>query len=39
MRIGVVDTENGALDFQSEFSVPLAELKEAHEGTLPQYFA
>ncbi|WP_240691846.1 phosphoribosylformylglycinamidine synthase subunit PurL [Arthrobacter sp. CAU 1506] len=39
MRIGVVDTENGALDFQSEFSVPLAELKEAHEGTLPKYFA
>ena len=39
MRIGVVDTEIGALDFQSQFSLPLAELKEAHEATLPQHFA
>ncbi|MCW2130953.1 phosphoribosylformylglycinamidine synthase subunit PurL [Arthrobacter sp. VKM Ac-2550] len=39
IRIGVVDTENQALDFQDQFSLPLAELKEAHEGTLPKYFA
>ncbi|MCC9197554.1 phosphoribosylformylglycinamidine synthase subunit PurL [Arthrobacter sp. zg-Y820] len=38
MRIGVVDTEIGALDFQGHFSLPLSELKEAHEGTLPKYF-
>ncbi|WP_312180237.1 phosphoribosylformylglycinamidine synthase subunit PurL [Arthrobacter sp.] len=37
-RIGVVDTEIEALDFQSLFTLPLAELKEAHEGTLPKYF-
>ncbi|MCC3274205.1 phosphoribosylformylglycinamidine synthase subunit PurL [Arthrobacter zhangbolii] len=37
-RIGVVDTEIGALDFQSRFSVPLNELKAAHEGTLPRHF-
>ncbi|MCG2623341.1 phosphoribosylformylglycinamidine synthase subunit PurL [Arthrobacter sp. I2-34] len=39
LRIGVVDTQNEALDFQGQFSLPLAELKEAHEGTLPKYFA
>ncbi|WP_104102689.1 phosphoribosylformylglycinamidine synthase subunit PurL [Arthrobacter sp. 08Y14] len=38
MRIGVVDTEIEALDFQGHFSLPLAELKEAHEGTLPKHF-
>ncbi|WP_461169868.1 phosphoribosylformylglycinamidine synthase subunit PurL [Arthrobacter sp. Z1-15] len=38
MRIGVVDTEIGALDFQGHFSLPLSELKEAHEGTLPKHF-
>ncbi|MFZ3454364.1 phosphoribosylformylglycinamidine synthase subunit PurL [Arthrobacter sp. 7Tela_A1] len=37
-RIGVVDTEIGALDFQGHFVLPLAELKEAHEGTLPKHF-
>lgn len=37
-RIGVVDTEIGALDFQGHFVLPLAELKEAHEGTLPKRF-
>ena len=38
MRIGVVDTEIEALDFQGQFSLPLAELKEAYEGTLPKHF-
>ncbi|MBD8042204.1 phosphoribosylformylglycinamidine synthase subunit PurL [Arthrobacter sp. Sa2BUA2] len=37
-RIGVVDTEIGALDFQGHFTLPLDELKAAHEGTLPKYF-
>ncbi|MCC9177261.1 phosphoribosylformylglycinamidine synthase subunit PurL [Arthrobacter sp. zg-Y750] len=37
-RIGVVDTEIGALDFQSNFVLPLDELKAAHEGTLPRHF-
>lgn len=38
MRIGVVDTEIEALDFQGQFSLPLSELKEAYEGTLPKHF-
>lgn len=38
MRIGVVDTEIEALDFQGHFSLPLSELKEAYEGTLPKHF-
>ncbi|MCC3278883.1 phosphoribosylformylglycinamidine synthase subunit PurL [Arthrobacter sp. zg-Y40] len=38
VRIGVVDTEIGALDFQSNFVLPLDELKAAHEGTLPRHF-
>lgn len=37
-RIGVVDTENRALDVQSEFGIDLDELRTAHEGTLPKYF-
>ncbi|GAA1771387.1 phosphoribosylformylglycinamidine synthase subunit PurL [Kocuria aegyptia] len=37
-RIGVVDTENRALDVQSEFGISLDELRAAHEGTLPKYF-
>ena len=37
-RIGVVDTENRALDLQSEFGIDLDELRTAHEGTLPKYF-
>ncbi len=37
-RIGVVDTENRALDVQSEFGIGLDELRTAHEGTLPKYF-
>nr|WP_159801820.1 phosphoribosylformylglycinamidine synthase subunit PurL [Arthrobacter zhaoguopingii] len=39
LRIGIVDTENRALDVQGHFTLPLAELKEAHEGTLPKHFA
>ncbi|MDN3481283.1 phosphoribosylformylglycinamidine synthase subunit PurL [Arthrobacter sp. APC 3897] len=38
MRIGVVDTEIEALDFQGHFSLPLSELKDAYEGTLPKHF-
>ncbi|MER2133808.1 MAG: phosphoribosylformylglycinamidine synthase subunit PurL [Arthrobacter sp.] len=37
-RIGVVDTEIGALDFQGHFVLPLDELRAAHEGTLPKHF-
>ena len=37
-RIGVVDTENRALDVQSEFGIGLDELRTAHEGTLPKHF-
>ena len=37
-RIGVVDNEIGALDFQGHFVLPLDELKAAHEGTLPKHF-
>ncbi|MFI7582855.1 phosphoribosylformylglycinamidine synthase subunit PurL [Kocuria sp. M1N1S27] len=37
-RIGVVDTENRALDVQSEFGLGLDELRAAHEGTLPKHF-
>jgi phosphoribosylformylglycinamidine synthase subunit PurL len=35
-RIGVTDGE--ALDVQDLFELPLAELREAHEGTLPRLF-
>jgi phosphoribosylformylglycinamidine synthase II len=38
-RIGVVDAQSGALDVQGEFSVPLDELREAYEGTLPKLFS
>ncbi|WP_125616854.1 phosphoribosylformylglycinamidine synthase subunit PurL [Specibacter cremeus] len=37
-RIGVVDAESGSLELQGQFSAPLDELREAHEGTLPKYF-
>ncbi|MGY0059680.1 phosphoribosylformylglycinamidine synthase subunit PurL [Streptomyces sp. LZ34] len=36
-RIGVVDGD--AIDVQGQFSVPLAELKEAHEATIPGLLA
>lgn len=39
IRIGVVDAENQALDVQGHFTLPLADLKEAHEATLPKHFA
>jgi phosphoribosylformylglycinamidine synthase subunit PurL len=40
LRIGVVDDGGGepALDVQEQFSVPLAELRRAYEGTLPALF-
>jgi phosphoribosylformylglycinamidine synthase II len=37
-RIGVVDAEGKALEVQDAFTVPLTELREAHEGTLPRLF-
>ena len=39
IRIGVVDVESQALDVQGHFALPLTELKEAHEATLPKHFA
>ncbi|ADG80170.1 Phosphoribosylformylglycinamidine synthase subunit PurL OS=Tsukamurella paurometabola (strain ATCC 8368 / DSM / CCUG 35730 / CIP 100753 / JCM 10117 / KCTC 9821 / NBRC 16120 / NCIMB 702349 / NCTC 13040) OX=521096 GN=purL PE=3 SV=1 [Tsukamurella paurometabola] len=38
-RIGVVDQGSDAVEVQGRFSVPLAELRAAHEGTLPALFA
>ena len=38
VRLGVVDTQNSALEVQGQFSLDLAELREAHEATLPKYF-
>ncbi|WP_323132115.1 phosphoribosylformylglycinamidine synthase subunit PurL [Kineococcus indalonis] len=42
LRIGVTDTgsegEEAALDVQGLFTVPVAELRTAHEGTLPAHF-
>ena len=37
-RIGVVDGEQ-PLDVQGQFALPLDELREAHEATLPAAFA
>ena len=37
-RLGVVDAESGALEFQGLFSVPVTELREANTATLPKYF-
>ncbi|MDF2091531.1 phosphoribosylformylglycinamidine synthase subunit PurL [Knoellia sp. 3-2P3] len=37
-RIGVVDDETDGLDVQGQFSVTLAELREAHTRTLPAVF-
>ncbi len=37
-RIGVVDAAGAAVDIQGQFSAPLDELREAHEGTLPRHF-
>lgn len=37
-RIGVVDRASEALDVQGAFSLPIAELREAWESTLPRWF-
>lgn len=37
-RIGVVDDGSDSLDVQGHFTVPLAELRETFEGTLPALF-
>ena len=37
-RIGVVDRASEALDVQGAFSLPIAELREAWESTLPKHF-
>ncbi|WP_067704616.1 phosphoribosylformylglycinamidine synthase subunit PurL [Nocardia jejuensis] len=38
VRIGVVDQGSDSLEVQGQFTVPLAELRTAHEGTLPALF-
>ncbi|WP_271396033.1 phosphoribosylformylglycinamidine synthase subunit PurL [Neomicrococcus lactis] len=38
VRLGIVDAESGALDIQGQFTLPIEELREAHEGTMPKYF-
>jgi phosphoribosylformylglycinamidine synthase subunit PurL len=38
VRLGIVDATSEALEVQGQFTLPLAELREAHEGTLPKYF-
>lgn len=37
-RIGVVDRASEALDVQGAFTLPIAELREAWESTLPKHF-
>ncbi len=37
-RIGVVDASATSLEIQGQFDLDLAELREAHEATLPKYF-
>jgi phosphoribosylformylglycinamidine synthase len=37
-RIGVVDATSGTLDINGVESLSLDALREAHEGTLPNYF-
>jgi phosphoribosylformylglycinamidine synthase II len=37
-RVGVVDAEGKALEIQDAFTVPLNELRKAHEGTLGRLF-
>ena len=37
-RIGVVDVETDGLDVQGQFTVSLADLREAHTGTLAAVF-
>lgn len=38
VRLGVVDAATTSLEVQGQFDLDLAELREAHEGTLPKYF-
>jgi phosphoribosylformylglycinamidine synthase len=38
-RIGVVDAAGRALEVQGQFTVPLEELRDAHERTLPALFS
>jgi phosphoribosylformylglycinamidine synthase subunit PurL len=38
-RIGVVDQGSDSLEVQDHFTVPLTELREAFEGTLPKLFS
>lgn len=37
-RIGVVDAVNDALDLMGIATIPLSQLREAHESTLPRHF-
>ena len=37
-RIGVVDEGSDSIEVQGQFSITLAELRAAHEGTLPALF-
>ena len=38
VRLGVVDASATSLEIQGQFDLDLAELREAHEATLPKYF-
>ncbi|MBX3116077.1 MAG: phosphoribosylformylglycinamidine synthase subunit PurL [Cryobacterium sp.] len=38
LRIGVTDAESDSLEIQDLFSCRVSELREAHAGTLPNYF-
>ncbi|MGL3804489.1 phosphoribosylformylglycinamidine synthase subunit PurL [Paeniglutamicibacter sp. R2-26] len=38
VRLGVVDASATSLEIQGQFDLELAELREAHEATLPKYF-
>ncbi|MBV1779335.1 phosphoribosylformylglycinamidine synthase subunit PurL [Paeniglutamicibacter sp. ABSL32-1] len=38
VRLGVVDAASTSLEIQGQFNLDLAELREAHEATLPKYF-
>ncbi|WP_417217686.1 phosphoribosylformylglycinamidine synthase subunit PurL [Arthrobacter sp.] len=38
VRLGIVDASSDSLEIQGQFTASIAELREAHEGTLPKYF-
>src|SRR6185312_13989970 len=38
VRLGIVDAASDSLEVQGQFTASIAELREAHEGTLPKYF-